>query len=344
MSSRLNYQYMYNHHLPLLAAAQYYFSGWKRAVEEAGIDYSKVRKAAPAEAWTRSSVRQEILRRWRGRESLSHDDIAREFGGLMSGARRHFGSWRKAIEACGLVYADISRRTPPGSWSVPAIIAEIRSRKRLRLPLNVAAVLRDNRKLVKAAELHIGSWRATLEQAGIRYGDVRRYREWSQREVLKRLRRRIEQGIAVNRKALNRDDPGLLQAIGNYCGSWAKAIRALGFEPNDFRVRRQWTKSSAIQGLRNVFSLGQSIEVEALNRRHPGLYPALVKHFGGLYGALAMLKRNPKSLLIYSPPVRKWIMTLSEQEFRRVSEYAISMVRLERQTKRKKVFRPRKKR
>ncbi|HSE83663.1 MAG TPA: hypothetical protein VLB01_03855 [Thermodesulfobacteriota bacterium] len=94
-------------------------------------------------------------------------NAAKEYPKLYLRARKVFGSWRKALEACGINYEESRNRK---KWSREKVLKEIRnlheSGQSLR-PCN----LRGNGmiSLRSAATYHFGSWRKAVETCGVCY-------------------------------------------------------------------------------------------------------------------------------------------------------------------------------
>ena len=89
---------------------------------------------------------------------VSLSDLANREIGLTSAARRHFGQWRRAVEAAGL---EPTRRI----WSREMIIAEILKRRAEGRSLSSGN--RHNINLAAAAVRHFGSWTAALKAARV---------------------------------------------------------------------------------------------------------------------------------------------------------------------------------
>ena len=94
-------------------------------------------------------------------------NVAKEYPELYLKARRIFGSWKKALEACGIDYEKARTRK---KWSREKVAKEI---KKLHLK---GHSLRPNdlRKegmisLISAAQYHFGSWRRAVESTGVYY-------------------------------------------------------------------------------------------------------------------------------------------------------------------------------
>jgi hypothetical protein len=94
-------------------------------------------------------------------------NIAKEHTLLYVKACKAFGTWRNALEACGIDY-ESSRKNR--KWTRERIIKEI-NRLRAEGSSLRPSVLRknDNMTLVSAAEYHFGSWGRAVESCGINY-------------------------------------------------------------------------------------------------------------------------------------------------------------------------------
>lgn len=90
-------------HSSLYVKACKAFGSWRNAVEACGLDYESSRNNRK---WTRDRILREIKRIGAGGGCL-RPSILRKSGmtKLVSAAEYHFGSWRRAVEACGLEYS-----------------------------------------------------------------------------------------------------------------------------------------------------------------------------------------------------------------------------------------------
>ena len=79
------------------------FGSWRNALVACGIDYERSRNNRK---WTREIIKTEIIRIDKNGNSL-RPSVLREKGmtTLVSAAEYHFGSWRRAVESCGLDYS-----------------------------------------------------------------------------------------------------------------------------------------------------------------------------------------------------------------------------------------------
>src|SRR3972149_6017214 len=116
-------------------------------------------------------VKKEIKVLYNGSLKKPHN-VAKEHPKLYLKARKLFGSWKKAIEACGIDYEKTRNHK---KWSREKIVKAI---KELYLKGH-SLRLKDLRKegmisIISAAQYHFGSWRKAVESSGICYTSVRR--------------------------------------------------------------------------------------------------------------------------------------------------------------------------
>ncbi|MEW6143548.1 MAG: hypothetical protein AB1598_00870 [Thermodesulfobacteriota bacterium] len=90
-------------HSSLYVKACKAFGSWRNALEACGIDYERARNNRK---WTRERIVREIKRLGAGGCCL-RPSVLRKNGmtTLVSAAEYHFGSWRRAVEHCGLDYS-----------------------------------------------------------------------------------------------------------------------------------------------------------------------------------------------------------------------------------------------
>ena len=102
-----------------------------------------------------------------GPEAEKPSNMAKEHTNLYIKACYFFGSWRKAIEACGIDYESTRNNK---KWNREKILEEIIRLKHEGFSLR-PTVLREEgmTTLVSAAEYHFGSWRRAVESSGFEY-------------------------------------------------------------------------------------------------------------------------------------------------------------------------------
>ena len=87
----------------LYLRARKVFGSWRKALEACGVNYEEARTRSK---WSREKVLQEIKHLYSNGHSLRPKDFRRKgMVKLVSAATYHFGSWRKAVETCGVCYS-----------------------------------------------------------------------------------------------------------------------------------------------------------------------------------------------------------------------------------------------
>ena len=142
----------------LAAAAKRRFGGWASAVEAAGLS-GKYSPPPPQRVWTRRAVAQAILA-WR-QQGRPLTDVNRQDTGLYSAAKKHFGTWRQALLAVGI-------EPPRKQWDKQRVLAALRERQALGLPINSSVFVQDS-ALAGAATRLFGNFRQAVAEAGVHW-------------------------------------------------------------------------------------------------------------------------------------------------------------------------------
>lgn len=118
-------------------------------------------------------VKREIRRIFRP-DAEKPSNMAKEHTNLYIKACKAFGSWRKALEACGIDYESTRNNK---KWNRERIVKEINRLNMLDYSLRPSVLRKKGMtKLISAAEYHFGSWRRAVESCGIEYSCGRRRR------------------------------------------------------------------------------------------------------------------------------------------------------------------------
>jgi hypothetical protein len=169
----LSYNALGKSRQPLLSASAYHFGSYRRAVEEAGIDYANVLRRP---RWTRMRIIALIKAAKRKGEDLHWGAVITrkdEFGkaAFASLQKRLFGRWSRALHAAGLDADDVARYR---RWDKNLIAFEIKSRAAEGDDLNSGAVQQEDPGLHAAAIRHFGSYDSALKRAKLTPGKIRR--------------------------------------------------------------------------------------------------------------------------------------------------------------------------
>ena len=141
----------------LAAAAQRHFGSWRAAVTAAGLGAQLPPELLPRR-WSPQAVIDEIVDAHRRGDRPT--DLWKRDTGLVSAAKKHFGSWRAAVLAAGL-------KTTRRQWSPAIVIRELQARHTRGQGLSSSVVFRQDGPLGAAALRYFGSWPAALAAAGL---------------------------------------------------------------------------------------------------------------------------------------------------------------------------------
>ncbi len=232
----LSYNRMARRRQGLLAAANYHFGSWGKAVEAAGLDYAGEVRKIPK--WTSEKILESIKAAYEAGEDLSWTSVTKDkrFSALAYAAIRdnQFGSWDAALEAAGIDPGGVRRYE---SWSEEKIIRRIKERKRHGRPLNSKAMQDEDSKLFNAALNYFGGWDKALEAAGIAPEEVYKRRRWSTDLIKKEIKALHEQGVDLAAPNMRRSYSSLHSAACKYFGTWTAAREACGITKNYHRKK-----------------------------------------------------------------------------------------------------------
>ncbi|HUB25309.1 MAG TPA: hypothetical protein VL992_07745 [Tepidisphaeraceae bacterium] len=213
----------------LVSAAAYHYGSYRRAVEQAGIDYADVLRRP---RWTKARIVGLIRQAKKNGHALHwsavtsrRDELAKAaFASLQP---RLFGRWKMALTAAGLDSADVAlyRR-----WDRKSIAEELHRRSRGKKPLNSGAIQASDPGLHAAAVRHFGSFDLALEAAKVDPADVRMRRRWSRDEVVASIKAAAKRGQAVSDSQVRKHSPALYGASVRLFGSFVSARKAAGID------------------------------------------------------------------------------------------------------------------
>jgi len=258
----------------LYQAASRVFGSWRNAVMAAGISPEKARVHDP---WPPGRILASIKSLARRKRPLQPTELKRRYHPLIEAARRHFGSWPKAVIAAG-VDPDKLKRVMP--WTKGRIIEAILTRTLNCEPLGSRTV--KPRSLAAAAARVFGSWRAALAAAGVDPVQASRRRggggfrsedgsathhgetvvrarcrgrrnpgtRWSEEEILQAIAARLREMKLMNAAAVDEDDGPLYRVAKRRYGSWRSALLAAGLNPDEACARPVTNPVSASRTLR----------------------------------------------------------------------------------------------
>jgi hypothetical protein len=236
----------------LVSAAGRLYGRWNSALKSAGInpgDHAKRWTMHPQEC--KDLIRQLHLKG----EALNYECVKRRQPVLHWSSIKHWGSWDKALHCAGLAPEKIRRKRKP--WSPTEIIEWIQNHHRQGLALNAYAIPCST--IMRSGRFFFGNWDAALTAAGLDPQRIRRRRVWDEKRVIQVILSRAETGSALYSNAVRREDSPCYNAALRRFGSWSKALRAAGIDPNAIRRwRHPWTRETIVAELKRRHLAGLS--------------------------------------------------------------------------------------
>ena len=253
---------------PVRMMAFYFFGTWHRALLAAELVPSDS-QPTPRRKRTKAQILAEIRRQ-------SVPGLPMKITGNLAfatAARKHFGSWHKALLAAGV------DPVPWRLWSHQRVLEEIRAWH------NRGVRLKDDRlacvRLHAAARARFGGWRKALIAAGLRRaGEYGKWeRKWTKQRIIELIQDRHVSGLSLWRSTIptsrgRLNDTSVLRA----------AIRAAGLPAKENRRPRQWSRQTVIEWIR--LHRDRGVAMNRLGRLDSGLAAAGRKHFGTWPAAL----------------------------------------------------------
>jgi hypothetical protein len=223
----LSYNAMCRQEQSLVSASAYHFGSYRRAVEQAGINYADVLRRP---RWTRQQIIQLIKSARRKGEDLHWSAVTRRRDELGKAAfaslqPRLFGRWEKALQGAGLDADEVARYR---KWDRNSIVFDLKQRAQSGEPMNSGALQAEDPGLHAAAVRHYGSYDAALRAARLDPNSVRRRRTWKKEDVIKALKQVSRQGARLSDSAMRREHPALYGAAVRLFGSFTRAREAAG--------------------------------------------------------------------------------------------------------------------
>lgn len=189
--------------------------------------------------WNDNMIIDHILSR-QGKEPLNSHYYATTYPAVYAAAERLFGSWKNAIEDCGLNYDEIRKYR---RWSRTKILDEIKRLHKEKEPLNSIHIQKNHKPLYMATVKRFKSWGKAIHVAGLDYENILLRKRMSKAEIKRQIIKLYEQKVDLAYPNMREKYSNLLAAsmkkLGN--GSWALARKKCGIRIN-YRLPRQKRK------------------------------------------------------------------------------------------------------
>lgn len=203
-----------------------HFGMWETALRYAGVDIRRVEIR-----YDRKQILYLIRSQVQKRHNLAGVRMQQNHPQIYQAARRHFGTWRQALQAAGvdLRYARLRTRKAR-RLDKEKIFAELRAWEASGHSLRWCDMCLQNQDLANTAKEIYSNWRKALLAAGVvtEQQMTRGPTLANPRHVSLAIQKRHLAGRSLDERAVREEVVTLLWAARRYFGSWAQALAAAG--------------------------------------------------------------------------------------------------------------------
>lgn len=210
---------------------------------------------------------------------------------LFHAAKRHYGTWGKALKAAGIDRESVSNRR---DWTVSRVVRTIHDLDRQGVALNHASAARADPGLVRGAKNLLGTWDNALQTAGYDSGAVRLHRpRWTRKQIVALLQRRAHEGLPV--AAQDIVPRTAVSAAQKLFGSWAAAREVAGLAGPPAR-RPHWSRVTIVEAILLRRQADKPLDYTTAVREFSGLHDAARRYFGSWREALRAAGIDPRGV------------------------------------------------
>ena len=238
--------------------------------------------------------REDIIRRIVERESqqrgLTEEAVLQDAPDLHQAACEHFGAWDTALQYAGV---SVRRLYAKPRYTREEVIRRIRNHCCKGGKPSAKYFQNRDWHLYSAARYYFGRWRQALQAAGVNlhYARLRakRARQYDKEQLLAALREWKAAGHSLEWPVICLQNRALATAVRHVCGSWHRAMSAVGLVPEkrpDAR-KRKWSPQRVIECLQLRHQEGKPMHYKPMHADDNSLLCAAKAYFGNLGNALA---------------------------------------------------------
>ncbi len=173
-------------------------------------------------------------------------------------------------------------------WDELSVITTIINAYEAGERLSYSFVEKNYPSLIRAAERLFGTWAKAIQESGIDYNSIRKYKTWNREKIIDRIIDLNKKGVDLNwRNVSEKADPGLAAAAlrnGRF-KSWNDALIASGLNPDDVCKYQRWDNSRISDELQWLQEQGVNLDQNSLQREAPALLAAIYRLNGSLTDA-----------------------------------------------------------
>jgi transcription elongation factor Spt5 len=121
--------------------------------------------------WTEDKITSEIQKLYEQGEDLWYRAMERNHKDLIRASERYFRGWKNAVEAAGLDYNSIKKRTHR-VWTEDTILSRLRQLQRANIQLKASKIQQLDKKLYLAIIRHYGIFDKALTRLNEKFSDL----------------------------------------------------------------------------------------------------------------------------------------------------------------------------
>ncbi|MBI4581262.1 MAG: hypothetical protein HY718_16285 [Planctomycetes bacterium] len=167
--------------------------------------------------------------------------------------------------------------------------------------------------------------RYRIGQAAIRRGWGKR--AWTDERILRKIRKRVAQGVSLARTRLARLEPALVQAATKHFGSWRAAVQAVGQDYDRVRLHvsdRIWTRAGICQAILARHAQGLPLNYQAVSDQDVRICSAALYHFGSWAKAVDAAGLDYRGVRA-KESAKRWTVVVVLREIRRLARAGLNL-------------------
>lgn len=164
-------------------------------------------------------------------------------------------------------------------WNADMIRRHILTRRKPE-SLNMLYYSQAYPEVYAAAQRLFGSWKNALEDCGFDYSKIRKYRKWSQKRVIEKIRKLAKEKHSLSSNIMQKIEKPLYMAAVRKFGSWGKAVTAAGLDYEKIRVRKKRTPDNIHREIKILIRQSEDLSYSNMRKNYPALLGAAMKKIG----------------------------------------------------------------
>jgi hypothetical protein len=281
------------------------FLGWRKLLIATGIDYKDIEREYLDHVVCKICGKKfSILTgHLMGTHSITPEEYRKEYPGaeLMSETLR--------IARRGVKQKPINLKTTlphwEELWTPEYLLDRIEDYRERGGPINYYSIQAHDRSTTDAAIRFYGSWDAAIARLGINPDENRKQVpciRLSDEDVINSLKNRQKKGLPLNDHAIYTSDLRLYNAARRKFGSYPKALKAAGIDPQKVSLRNQYTDeelNKVIKAAHRINKLTGEARLEALRKFKQRYRSIVIVKYKNWKNFAIKVGLNPEKLSLY---------------------------------------------